>query len=118
MAAFREAGARKRSMTNGSEDTTYEREKKREREKEMMRQERIRERMPGRKATGKAKAGDIDGECFDHICWYCSFVCWKCILAILDQIKDEWEFVTDPDVRRRFCCHPVAEQKNLAIISV
>ncbi|KAG1757763.1 Sec8 exocyst complex component-specific domain-containing protein [Suillus lakei] len=55
MAAFREAGARKRAMTN----------------------ERIRERMPYRKATGKAKAGDID--------------------AVLDQIKDEWEFVIDPD---------------------
>ncbi|OAX44421.1 hypothetical protein K503DRAFT_678876 [Rhizopogon vinicolor AM-OR11-026] len=77
MAAFKEAGARKRSMTNGSEDTAYEREKQREKEKEMMRQERIRERMPGRKATGKAKAGDID--------------------AVLDQIKDEWEFVIDPD---------------------
>lgn len=75
MAAFREAGARKRSMTDGSEDTAYEREKKKEKEKEMMRQERIRERMPGRRATGKAKAGDIDGECFDHIYWHCLFVC-------------------------------------------
>jgi exocyst complex component 4 len=62
MAAFKEAGARNRSMTNGSEDTAYEREKQREKEKEMIRQERIRGRMPGRKATGKAKAGDIDGE--------------------------------------------------------
>ncbi|KAG1749817.1 Sec8 exocyst complex component-specific domain-containing protein [Suillus paluster] len=77
MAAFREAGARKRAMTNGSEDIAYEQEKQREKEMEMRRQERIRERMPGRKATGKAKAGDID--------------------AVLDQIKDEWEFVIDPD---------------------
>ncbi|KAG2154660.1 Sec8 exocyst complex component-specific domain-containing protein [Suillus clintonianus] len=77
MAAFREAGARKRAMTNGSDDIAYEQEKQREKEMEMKRQERIRERMPYRKATGKAKAGDID--------------------AVLDQIKDEWEFVIDPD---------------------
>ncbi|KAG2350162.1 hypothetical protein BDR05DRAFT_978965 [Suillus weaverae] len=77
MAAFREAGARKRAMTNGSEDIAYEKEKQREKELEMRRQERIRERMPYRKATGKAKVGDID--------------------AVLDQIKDEWEFVIDPD---------------------
>jgi len=62
MAAFREAGARKRAMTNGSGDTAYEQAKQRDKEKEMMRQERIRERMPYRKATGKAKAGDIDGK--------------------------------------------------------
>ncbi|KAG2120691.1 Sec8 exocyst complex component-specific domain-containing protein [Suillus discolor] len=77
MAAFREAGARKRAITNGNEDTAYEQERQREKELEMRRQERIRERMPYRKATGKAKAGDID--------------------AVLDQIKDEWEFVIDPD---------------------
>ncbi|KAG2159664.1 Sec8 exocyst complex component-specific domain-containing protein [Suillus bovinus] len=77
MAAFREAGARKRAITNGNEDIAYEQEKQREKELEMRRQERIRERMPYRKATGKAKAGDID--------------------AVLDQIKDEWEFVIDPD---------------------
>lgn len=67
MAAFREAGARKRAMTNGSEDIAYEQEKQREKELEMMRQERIRERMPYRKATGKAKAGDIDGEESVHL---------------------------------------------------
>lgn len=67
MAAFREAGARKRSMTNSSEDAAYEQEKQREKEKEMLRLQRIRERMPNRKATGKAKAGDIDGEQFNLI---------------------------------------------------
>jgi exocyst complex component 4 len=66
MAAFREAGARKRAMATGSEDIAYEQEKQREKELEMRRQERIRERMPYRKATGKAKAGDIDGEESDH----------------------------------------------------
>lgn len=76
MAAFKDAGARKRGMTNeGNEE--YERDRKAEIERQKSRQERIRERMPGRRPTGKAKAGDID--------------------AILDEIKDEWEFVIDPD---------------------
>ncbi|KAH7885950.1 Sec8 exocyst complex component-specific domain-containing protein [Phlebopus sp. FC_14] len=43
----------------------------------MIRQERMKEWLPGRKVTGKAKVGDID--------------------AVLDQIRDEWEFVIDPD---------------------
>ncbi|KAH7930548.1 exocyst complex component sec8 [Leucogyrophana mollusca] len=77
MSAFKDAGARKRGMTNGSEDMDYGREKQQELEQERQRQERIRARMPGRKATGKARAGDID--------------------AVLDQIKDEWEFVNDDD---------------------
>ncbi|EGO02554.1 hypothetical protein SERLA73DRAFT_165642 [Serpula lacrymans var. lacrymans S7.3] len=77
MSAFQSAGARKRAMTNGKEDVEYEREKQKEMEMEKLRQERIKERMPGRKATGKAKAGDID--------------------VVLDEITDEWEFVIDPD---------------------
>jgi len=67
MAAFKEAAARKRSMTNGSGDPAYEQEKQKEKEREMMRQQRIRDRMPNRKANGKARAGDIDGEQLDHI---------------------------------------------------
>jgi exocyst complex component 4 len=74
MAAFREAGARKRAMTNGSEDIAYEQEKQREKELEMRRQERIREHMPYRKVTGKAKAGDIDGEESDHLNLF-NFMC-------------------------------------------
>ncbi|KAG6336133.1 hypothetical protein ID866_2943 [Astraeus odoratus] len=75
MAAFKDAGARKRGMTIDS-DEYLEREKK-ELERRKATQERIRDRIPGRKPTGKAKAGDID--------------------AVLDEIKDEWEFVIDPD---------------------
>ncbi|KAF9242326.1 Sec8 exocyst complex component-specific domain-containing protein [Melanogaster broomeanus] len=74
MAAFRDAGeasARRR----GTDELDYERGRRME--EEMIRQERIKERMPYRKPTGKAKAGDID--------------------AVLDQIRDEWEFVIDPD---------------------
>ncbi|KAI6047781.1 exocyst complex component sec8 [Pisolithus marmoratus] len=76
MAAFKDAGARKRGMTDES-NGECERERKAEMERQKSRQERIRERMPGRRPTGKAKAGDID--------------------AVLDEIKDEWEFVIDPD---------------------
>ncbi|KIK30358.1 hypothetical protein PISMIDRAFT_87500, partial [Pisolithus microcarpus 441] len=76
MAAFKDAGTRKRGMTNEGREES-ERERKAEMERQRLRQERIRERMPGRRPTGKAKAGDID--------------------AILDEIKDEWEFVIDPD---------------------
>ncbi|KAI9513074.1 Sec8 exocyst complex component-specific domain-containing protein [Russula earlei] len=40
-------------------------------------QERIRRRMPGLKQPGSARTGDID--------------------AVLDRIKDDWEFVIDPE---------------------
>ena len=48
-------------MTNGSDDVEYERARKQEIEDEKRRQQRIRERVPGRKATGRANTGDIDG---------------------------------------------------------
>ncbi|KAL4069759.1 Sec8 exocyst complex component-specific domain-containing protein [Scleroderma yunnanense] len=76
VAALKDAGARKRRMTNEA-DEDLERERRAEIERQKVRQERIRDRIPGRRATGKAKAGDID--------------------AVLDEIKDEWEFVIDPD---------------------
>jgi hypothetical protein len=40
------------------------------------------------------------------------------VVAVLDQIKDDWEFVIDPDVRRRFYCQPVAERNDFAIVAV
>ncbi|TDL28204.1 hypothetical protein BD410DRAFT_818641 [Rickenella mellea] len=70
MSAFQSAG-RKRAMTNG----TAERE--RELAEEQKNQKRIRDKAVARRPNGKARAGDID--------------------AILDQIKDDWEFVIDPD---------------------
>ncbi|KAF9229101.1 hypothetical protein BS17DRAFT_771020 [Gyrodon lividus] len=79
MAAFRDAGeasARRRELARGT-DEFKERERKMEVERQKVRQERIKERTPYRKATGKAKAGDID--------------------AVLDQIRDDWEFVIDSD---------------------
>jgi hypothetical protein len=64
--AFQNAGQRKRAQTNGSDDYEYEREKKRERENELLMQQRIREKAPGRRTNGKARAGDIDGTLHCH----------------------------------------------------
>ncbi|KAK0506252.1 exocyst complex component sec8 [Armillaria luteobubalina] len=76
MSAFQSAG-RRRAMTNGSDDLEYQKEKRAEMEAEKARQQRIRDKVPGRRVNGKARAGDID--------------------AVLDQIRDEWAFVIDPD---------------------
>ena len=59
--AFQNAGQRKRAQTNGSDDYEYEKEKRQAREKERLTQERIKQKAPGRRTNGKAKAGDIDG---------------------------------------------------------
>lgn len=64
-------------MTNGSDDFEYQREREMEMEAERARQQRIRDRVPGRRVNGRARAGDID--------------------AVLDQIKDQWEFVIDSE---------------------
>ncbi|KAH9937245.1 Sec8 exocyst complex component-specific domain-containing protein [Fomitopsis serialis] len=58
-------------------DAEYEREKAQEREAERARQQRLKDRVPGRKPTGKTKAGDID--------------------AVLDEIRGEWEVCMNPD---------------------
>lgn len=61
MSAFQSAGTRRRGMTNGSEDMDYARERREEAEAEKLRQQRIRDKAPGRRLNGKARAGDIDG---------------------------------------------------------
>jgi exocyst complex component 4 len=61
LSAFQSAGARKRAMTNGSQQMDYERERQKEVETHRMRQQRIKEKEPGRRTNGKARAGDIDG---------------------------------------------------------
>lgn len=58
--AFQNAG-RKRAQTNGSDEFEYTKEKREAREREKLTQERIKEKAPGRRLNGKAKAGDIDG---------------------------------------------------------
>lgn len=64
-------------MTAGSEEAEWERQRTLELEAERQLQKRIKDRVPQRRAKGKAKAGDID--------------------AVLDQIQDEWESCTSPD---------------------
>ncbi|KAH9948198.1 Sec8 exocyst complex component-specific domain-containing protein [Amylocystis lapponica] len=63
-------------MSNDDMDDDYAREREKELEIQKVRQRRLRDRAAGVK-TGKAKAGDID--------------------AILDEIKDEWGAVINPD---------------------
>ncbi|ETW86911.1 hypothetical protein HETIRDRAFT_377575 [Heterobasidion irregulare TC 32-1] len=75
MSAFQSAARKKTVDTYG--DDEWERERQQEVEAERQRQKRIMDKVPGRRANGKAKAGDID--------------------AILEQIKDEWEFVIDSE---------------------
>ncbi|KAJ7102110.1 exocyst complex component sec8 [Mycena belliarum] len=74
MSAFQSAGTRRRGT---NEEVDYQRERREEMEAEKLRQQRIRDKTPGRRVNGKARAGDID--------------------AVLDQVKDGWEFVVDPE---------------------
>ncbi|KAJ7783589.1 exocyst complex component sec8 [Mycena maculata] len=74
MSAFQSAGTRRRGT---NEEMEYQRERREEMEAEKLRQQRIRDKAPGRRLNGKARAGDID--------------------AVLDQVKDGWEFVVDPE---------------------
>ncbi|KXN85672.1 putative exocyst complex component sec8 [Leucoagaricus sp. SymC.cos] len=75
MDAFQTAGSRRRAMTNGSSDFEYQRQRQEEIEAEKARQQRYQEKALKRKGT--TRAGDID--------------------AVLDEIKDGWEFVIEPD---------------------
>lgn len=96
MSAFKSAGSRRRAMTNGSDDMEYQIERQNEIEAEKARQQRIREKVPGRRINGKARAGDIDGE----PCGLPFLLRLHLNLnpAVLDQVKDGWEFIIDPDV--------------------
>ena len=59
LSAFKNAGNRRRMMSD--DDLEYERERVQEAEKERLRQQRIKERTPGRRANGRTRTGDIDG---------------------------------------------------------
>jgi len=48
-------------MTAGSQDAEWERQRTLEQEAERQLQKRIKDRVPQKRAKGKAKAGDIDG---------------------------------------------------------
>lgn len=53
------------------EDEEYEREKEREIAIQKDRQKRIRDKVPGRKMTGKHRPGDIDGVFLLVAGWVC-----------------------------------------------
>ncbi|KDR85374.1 hypothetical protein GALMADRAFT_234199 [Galerina marginata CBS 339.88] len=76
LSAFQSAGSRRR-MPDDSDDYYYKRERELEIEAEKARQQRIRDRAPGIRTRGNTRAGEID--------------------AVLDQVKDGWEFVIDPN---------------------
>lgn len=75
MSAFKAAGRRR--ATADDEDYEYQRQRQMEVNAENARQQRIRDKVPGKQVNGKVRLGDID--------------------AVLDQVKDGWEFVVDPD---------------------
>ena len=60
IAAFQHFGRRRGTIDAADEE--YERQRQQEIETQKARQRKIREKVPGRHATGKAKAGDIDGK--------------------------------------------------------
>ena len=62
LSALQSAGQRRRAMTAGSEDAQWERQRTLDQEAERQLQKRIKDRVPQRRAKGKAKAGDIDGK--------------------------------------------------------
>jgi hypothetical protein len=88
-------------MTNESEDREYEIERQNELQAEKVRQQRIRDKVPGRRTNGKARAGDIDGQYSLVLVTMAHRDCYMLtsLLAILDQVRDEWDFIIDPDVR-------------------
>lgn len=61
VAAFQAFGRRRGTTLEGSADDEYQLAKEREMEIQKARQKRIRDKVPGRKATGKTRIGDIDG---------------------------------------------------------
>jgi exocyst complex component 4 len=104
LSAFTSAGARRRQMAERSRDLEYEREKAQEAETHRQRQQRINDRAPGKRLNGRARPGDIDGM-FTTLprsdIWAYSLICFASRLAVLDQIKEQWEFVIDPEVRSK-----------------
>ncbi|KAF8913032.1 exocyst complex component sec8 [Gymnopilus junonius] len=77
LSAFQSAGSRRRLAPEDSDEYYYKQEREREIEAERARQQRIRDRAPGIRVKGSMRGGEID--------------------AVLDQVKDGWEFVIDPN---------------------
>lgn len=94
LSAFKSAGSRRR-QTEDSEEYSYQRERELEIEAEKARQQRIRDRAPGIR-RGNTRAGEIDGT---SPAMYLVNNSRFPLQAVLDQVKDGWEFVIDPNVR-------------------
>ncbi|OCH94713.1 hypothetical protein OBBRIDRAFT_769063 [Obba rivulosa] len=76
IAAFQSFG-RRRATIDKLVDKEYEEARRKEQEIQQLRQQKIQQRVPGRRPVGRARAGDID--------------------AVLDEIQDGWQMVTDPN---------------------
>ncbi|KAG6855659.1 hypothetical protein H0H87_012345 [Tephrocybe sp. NHM501043] len=96
LSAFKSAGSRRRGMTSDTDDLDFQTERQTEIEAERARQQRIRDKVPGRRTNGKAGAGDIDGMCCVPFVLSSSSI-FNAYIAVLDQVKDGWEFIIDPD---------------------
>lgn len=89
--AFRQAGQRR-----ARRDDERDLERQKEKELEIARQRKLKERTLGRRTPGKAKAGDIDGTpshvqyLFQHLNQH---------LAVLDDVEAEWSSLLDSEVR-------------------
>jgi exocyst complex component 4 len=101
LSAFKSAGNRRRQMTTDSEELEYQRERAKEASLQKARQQRIEDRVPGRRPRGQTKAGDIDGT-VPRIQLPLSGGSVSSrltnVIAVLDRIQDEWAFVVDADV--------------------
>lgn len=61
-------------MTSGSEDAEWERKRTLEQEAERQLQKRIKDRVPQKRAKGKAKTGDIDGAAIVSVVVICDVI--------------------------------------------
>ncbi len=88
-------------MTENDEDYQYQKERERELQAERVRQQRIREKAPGMRSKNN-RAGEIDGARLQNYSFRTLSITkgFFLITAVLEQVKDGWEFVIDPDV-----CH-------------
>lgn len=91
--AFQNA-VRKRTVDKTTEELEYDQERAREREQEQRIQQRIKDKAPGRRPNGAARTGNIDGT---SVCNFFNLFLMS-IIAVLDQIRDEWDFVISDNV--------------------
>ncbi|KAF8807754.1 hypothetical protein BYT27DRAFT_7189848 [Phlegmacium glaucopus] len=91
--ASQSAGPRKGQNPDEVDDYNYQRERELEIEAERARQQWIRDKGLGLRTKGNARRGEID--------------------AVLDQVKDGWEFVIDPDFNNVDLALQLLDQSSL-----